>query len=576
VNNPVDRTGLQEHPDEGSLLLYLAQELPAGQSREIAAHLSQCWICVAAVERLNHGIQIFIECRDSSVSRFEVPAPAVRALRERMESRGPGRSTLFRYLQAWLATLHWPFSRRFQIAAAFSLSVAALVLVMTRPPNLSAAEVLRLAGARAQIENAQGNHWIHRKVRIRSGRRVVDWESYGSAGGASVKRTAESAEWSRILRGPISWDDPLSIADFSAWRARQPRTRDSISESEDRIVITTSGQPDEGIRSSSVTVRRADWHPIAKSVTIDGQPAVEVTELIWEVRDLAGPPTNNLTPPVENGIAAPPTRKRGSTAPVSTGFDRQIAEIRVRDALFSLGVGLTGEESGFTIMSEPEALTVELATQSTARQATIESALSRITGVRAHIVGPDASKEALNASIDRTPGVPDMAPARQWAEPMLWDYLVTRLGTAQAAAEYSGEILASAGKVRALVAQAHGLSARYPPDVCRSLPDDARTEVDLLVTRMMTALAQSSGEYVQLLALSFERTVALPHPSPALPWQSRADRLFGLVSERDRLLAKLFAVTDPSQDRTLSREQAFMAFTELNGQVAELATEETP
>jgi hypothetical protein len=577
VNNSVDLSEFIDHPSEGSLLLYLARELPVGQSRKIAAHLGQCWTCVGAVERLKEGIQIFIECRASLSGPIEVPPPAVWTLRQRIESRSRGRSTLARNLQSLRAIVRHSFSRPLQIAVAFSLSVSALVLIVTRPPSLSAAEVLRLAGDRARVENAAGSHWLHRKIRIRSGLRVVDWESYATAGDSGAKRTAESAEWSRILRGPVSWDDPLSVADFSEWRARQHRGQDSISASNDRIVITTSGQPDQGIRSSSLTVRRADWHPIAKSVTTDGKPSVEITELIWEVRDTAGPRTDNSTLSVEDSVPPLPTKKHESPPLLSRPFDREIAEIKVRDALFSLGVGLTGEEPGFTIMSEPEALTVEVATQSAARKAMIESALSRLANVRAHISGPEAAKEALmKGTIGLTPGISAEASARRWAQPLLWDYLVAKMGSAQAAAGYSGEILASAGKVRALVAQAHGLSARYPPDVCRSLSDDTHTQVDLLVAKVIVSLAQSSADYVDLLALGFERPVALPHPSPALSWQSRADRLFGLISERDRLLAKLFAVTDPSQDGTVTAEDAFLAFNRLNGQVAELASEATP
>ena len=572
----MDQSQLNDHPGQALLLLYFAQELPSGQSREIASHLGHCWTCVATAERLKQGIQIFIESRDSlASSQFEVPSPSARALRERMESRTRERGTVSRCWHALAATLHLPFSRPLQIAALFSVSLCAFLLFITRPPNLNAAEVLRRASASVKAENSSRSRWVHRKIRIRSGSKVVDWESYRGAGEVSARRTAESAEWTRILRGPISWDDPLSISDFSEWRDRHHPVHDSIAESNDRITLTTSGQRDEGIHSSSLTVRRADWHPIAKSITLDGRQLVEVTELVWEVREVTSLRANHSLATGERPLAPAPSRKQAPVAPVSDTFDRELAEIRVRDALFSLRVGLTGEEPGFIITSEPEALIVEVATQSAAREASIRTALSQIAGVRANVLGPGALRDAASRETVPASRPPGVVADHHWSQPLLWDVLVTKRGSAQAAAEYAGKVLTSAGKVRALVAQAHGLSARYPPEVCRTLSDDAQSQLDGLVGKVMRSLAHSSDQYTELLTAGFDRAATALPPFSDLSWQRRADLLFRLVSERDPLLANLFAVTDADKDRALTPEQALRDYTTLNERIAELAADKT-
>jgi hypothetical protein len=576
VNNPVDQSELKDHPGQGMLLLYLAQELPPGQSREIATHLAHCWTCVAAAERLKQGIQIFMESRDTLASaHIDVPPPSVRTLRERMESSARVRGTIARYWQALPAMIPLPFSRPLQIAVFFSASFLTLLVIVTRPPNLNAAEVLRRASASVKANSNVRSGWVHRKIRIRSGPRVVDWESYSSVGKANVKQTTESTEWTRILRGPISWDDPLSISDFSEWRDRQRAVQDSVDESKDRVVVTTSSPHEGDILSSSLTVRRADWHPIAKSVAVVGQPLVEVTELVWEVRDMDSLPADRPEPAKEKSISTAPANNGGSAAPIYSNFDRELAEIRVRDALFALGVGLTGDEPGFVITSEQEAVTVEVATQSAARETVIRSALLQISGVHANVLGPDALKDAATNEGAPLTAASGVVSSHNWTQPLMWDSLVTKSGNAQAAAEYSGRVLTSAGKVRALVAQAHGLSARYPPEVCRTLPADVQSQVDLLVAKVMHSLARSSQEYGDLLASGFDKPASMPHPLEALSWQNRADLLFDLVSDRDRLLAKLFAVTDPSKDSALTPEQALRDFAALNERIEVLSAGET-
>jgi anti-sigma factor RsiW len=159
----MDRDETNDHPSQGSLLLFLANELPSRERREVADHLDHCWTCVAAVERLKQGIQIFIESRDALVfSDVEVPQLSVRALRERIRLAESDRGPVSKLWRAFVALLNHPLSRPLQVAAGFSLSVVALILLLSRPPSLNAGELLRRASASLRAETTVKNRWVHR------------------------------------------------------------------------------------------------------------------------------------------------------------------------------------------------------------------------------------------------------------------------------------------------------------------------------------------------------------------------------------------------------------------------------
>jgi len=239
-------------------------------------------------------------------------------------------------------------------------------------------------------------------------------------------------------------------------------------------------------------------------------------------------------------------------------------------------VGLTGDEAGFSILVEPEGLTVEVATRSARRKIEIENGLSLIEGVRANVLGPDQLNQAAsNEAPVLTGSVRHIVPERL-SQPLFWNYLVARLGSAETARDYSSQILTAAGKTRSLAAQLFGLGSRYPLDVCQSISGDAQTKVKSLAGKMIQSLAQSVDDYGGILAKAFDRPVNLPRASLNSNWQSRASRLFAVVSERDRLMARLFAVTERENNATITEEQAVQDFFTVNQRIAGLAAEPAP
>jgi hypothetical protein len=82
----------------------------------------------------------------------------------------------------------------------------------------------------------------------------------------------------------VSWDDPLSAANFSAWRDRQLINQDAIARIGNHLLtLTTSAVPGSTVLQESLTVRESDFHPVARTVKLRGEGTVEIAELNYDV-----------------------------------------------------------------------------------------------------------------------------------------------------------------------------------------------------------------------------------------------------------------------------------------------------
>jgi hypothetical protein len=553
----------EDHPEQGKLLLYISGE--AGRDTgSIERHLQHCWQCVAAAERLRQGIHRFIEHRNQLLyDPIPVPPPFTRGLRARLrkEALRPKQSNFFIGL---LRSAEW---RGLQLAATFAVLVLGSAWFLLQPPKLGAEEVLR----RAAESELQAGHLEerppHRKIRIQRGSTILYWESHN--GLPDVRRASDEAEWQEVLTGPLVWEDPLSAIAFSGWRAQVAGARDAIVDSGNLVTLTTSSGSGP-ILSSSLTLRHSDWHAVRMRITFRSEPEVDATELVYEVGD---PGSTHLEQ--KAAVVLPGRRARNESrlaaARMSSG-EIALAEIEARDVLFSLGVGLTGEEAGFSIASSPEGVQVELATQSAARRDAVEEALSSIRGLKARVLGPPDLDSAITNSHNEISSLSAPVPSQPLAEPLLWDYLTTHLGGAQAAMTYSTQVLASGGRVRSLVAQLDELALCFPPEAAAKMEGDAGARLDKLAGRMRDDLAAAVHNYDGVLSIAFEANwlQVAPEAAPAT-WQGRTVRLFELISGQDRLATRLFARSSATDQPSLSPEQAIRIFIDLNRSIAGLA-----
>ncbi|MBB5055587.1 DNA-directed RNA polymerase specialized sigma24 family protein [Granulicella aggregans] len=82
----------------------------------------------------------------------------------------------------------------------------------------------------------------------------------------------------KLAEAGMTWSDPLSAGVFEGWRAKQVHPVDSISE-QDGVVTVATKLSSGAVRSSALSVRESDWHPIARVTHFANGEIVEVAEL---------------------------------------------------------------------------------------------------------------------------------------------------------------------------------------------------------------------------------------------------------------------------------------------------------
>src|ERR1019366_6426775 len=88
----------------------------------------------------------------------------------------------------------------------------------------------------------------------------------------------------RLDLAGVSWNEPLSAANFSAWRDRQSAKKDAITRTGTNLLtLTTSVAPDSTVVQESLTVRASDFHPLARTIQLRDQGTVEIAELNYAV-----------------------------------------------------------------------------------------------------------------------------------------------------------------------------------------------------------------------------------------------------------------------------------------------------
>lgn len=545
-----------QHIDDAALLLHLDGELNDVRAVE---HLGRCPDCMASLKRLEVASQTFLEYRDDVLyPEIGVLPPDPRRLRARLESIDS--FSMQPMLQRALGLLSKHRSR--WIAAGVFAACALLLITVEQPAHLTAAEFLTRAGA-VEINQPVSRLVVHQKIRIRQGVEVIQWESY-RGGPAHSPLPRPSPYWDRVLTGPIDWEYPLSVDRFATWHGKLAAYDDRISESSTMLTLTTVASSDDAVESASVTVRHSDWHPLSKRVGLRGQPPIEATEVLYEVHEFT-PAPRAATPVRESAQAALP-RTVDNSLPTTEQIEE--AEIRVREILLSMGVGFTAQEPDFTLVSNDRCVRVEVATQSAQRRYEIQQALAAIPLVQAIVL--DAEDVARTHQADNEVTVEDLGSddTRAAIEPLLWPYLINRLGSAQEANRFVYQVLEDGSRIRAAAAQLHQLSLRYSAAAESSLPPRLRDRVDALAAAILEEAASASRRNSRTLG------VVMPVSPPAelirWPWHERSDALFRTVSEYDRIVNRAFTVTHGVGADIASADEIMQRLSSLDRRLTEL------
>jgi DNA-directed RNA polymerase specialized sigma24 family protein len=220
-----------------------------------------------------------------TVPKFEgIPSPAP-----------PWRATITRLptqLRRCLTRIPFPRMNPFLAGAMlFALcSVVCVVLWTKSGPRISARTLLARAEQSDVFVPKPGHaEVIYQKVRISNSGHTLERAIYRDP---ERKRRLRQQQLSagdqqtkdHLDQAGVSWDEPLSAANFSAWRDRQLVKKDAIARTgANLITLTTSAAPDSAVVQESLTVRESDFHPVARTIELRNQGKVEIAELNYDV-----------------------------------------------------------------------------------------------------------------------------------------------------------------------------------------------------------------------------------------------------------------------------------------------------
>jgi hypothetical protein len=338
----------EKHPPTSVLLLHLEEELEGRESSAVIEHMVSCWGCRVRLEELQEGIHTFINYRrDVLLPSLPAPPSSRHNFPRRLQIEKAGRPTSSKF-RGLVHRIRAGIALRPQAAwvsgfVSVVMVAVFLIVYLMQAPVMSAAQFLGRVRMSEYSQTVSLKRVICQKVQLRQGGRVIERKVVRSANQQVKEQSQPDPEWTRLLaRTPIDWQDPLGVDRFESWRNAQGGTKDSVSESNDAVTLTTTPLSHVEVQWASLTVRGSDWHPIAKHVEFSNEPSLEVREVSFEVREESAPEAPVALSPPHVGTAAVAGREAVSAAPPALTASPEL-EVEVLSLLETAGADL-GEQ----------------------------------------------------------------------------------------------------------------------------------------------------------------------------------------------------------------------------------------
>lgn len=366
-------------------LLALDGELSSQETAQVLVHLEACWSCRVRREQIETAIRDVVEYRDHLIQPQFPMSPGGRSkFISRLDQlaanigRPPLWKQVLKALRVFGAISQIELPRYIWIGG---LVIAALVLFsvtrLWQVPKVSASELLDNAqGSEVRALKSVSMPVVYQKLSIRVGSQTVTRTSYRDpvgnrqmdrldvAEGAAHKlagnvgrsrrpvdqptiEQAEEAELRRtFLTAHLSWQDPLSPANYRAWFKSLDEKRDEVTAIGDGYTTLKTTTSEGPIAQASITIRDSDFHPVAEDLWLQDSRHVEVHELAWQILPMEAinvaifEPEPTLFPVIKHpGIVS-------LEPPVVTDSELAEAELRARVALHAEKADL-GEQIDF-------------------------------------------------------------------------------------------------------------------------------------------------------------------------------------------------------------------------------------
>lgn len=286
------RSMCHAHPSDETLLLLMDKELTWRKRFSVDQHVSMCARCrerCALFERSTLWVEVYSQnCSEANPLCSGSRRKAIFArLNSVLYDTAPGLQKTRRSNPAPQPTLRHvnPISA---MSFVFAIAAAAwfMIWLPQRTPNITPNTLL----ARAESWDAKpdaATNVICQTVRIRASQRMIERTIYRDAQGGRRaklrKLTYDEAQLSnKLTSADVSWDAPLSAADYHNWHDRHAGGQDRIARVGHHLLALTTTVTDGAVMEESLTVRDSDFHPVERAVKFRDSNTIEIAELSYQ------------------------------------------------------------------------------------------------------------------------------------------------------------------------------------------------------------------------------------------------------------------------------------------------------
>jgi len=519
--------GVEGHPSEDQLLLTLEGEVAAEEAARVQQHLAGCWSCKARYEEMQRGILAFVEYREKRyLAALESPSSDSSGFRARLRTlTGEAPAVSFGAKMWRKLALFWHPFQHVQLRWVTVVAAAMVALLfwteVLSPPPVSASELLTRAMAAQKPPAGGGNRLIRQTLQIRSGERVVTRDFTWN-----INAPIRQARWD-VEADPLAWNAPLTAQGFSDWRDGLAAKTEKVKRSGDRLVLDTLTTAD-AIREAWISVRSADFHPVAEHICFYDGRELDLTEIAFQLGD---------EPELPPGVVAQKAVPKAEAPPAVPKPDLDQVELDVRYILFAhrwdLGEDLivernTSEVTLSGIVSSPE------------RKQAIQEAMNGTANVRLNLTLPTASNAP--AASDTT----IRQDTQSKSVPLLHDTLDRSFSSPDERLAFTDSCLLASD-----TAVAHAWALKRLAD--RYNDPNGQAKLQEMVRAHLQQLAGANDDLDPLVKLI--RAPAAGTQAPSSNWRDQVFALFAAVEQQDRDVTSLVAGSQ-TNDRNLSQFSA--------------------
>jgi hypothetical protein len=495
MNNFFSRLGFgsRKHVTDEELLACMDGEVPSGTARRIRRHLESCWSCRKRYEELQAAIFGFMDYRKRQIARYMPPPQGGRVrFLEKLHNEAAKPPAL------WCARIFNTFRSKVAIGMNPVLSaclilvgvVLAAILLGRNPATVSASELLKKAElSETKVSVNPRRALISQRVRISSTGATLEYLLYRDSQGRRHPRSSQlnktGLELKRRLElAGVDWRQPLSAADFHRWHDRLSDRHDTVSSDNTTLTLLTS-TTSSVVNQTSLTVRKVDFHPTRRRIVFNDLPAIEISELNFDVSDwnevtassVFEPDTASLPVAPDLPKAAEPIPARPSLAALDE------AELRARLALNKVNADF-GEQ--IVIRQSQSYVEVTGIVETKERKQELENSLGGILLVR-------TSLQSIEEIPQRSAPLPSQ-PTEEYSathESQLQLYLASRSQNPEQVAKSGHELLEASIGIQREVHALDFLSTRFPATARINLSPSANATLKELVSRHKETLGSA-------------------------------------------------------------------------------------